>query len=123
LEVGFRDDPFGLSFLFPYRPSDGTARTKILDRPPCRNCQQLDRLCHWIENVTAWLYSSEHVLHLRIRVQHAALAQGTNAQNEIGRSSANHWSHLFMIVRLKKGYCVTNTALKLVSATKIGLPE
>jgi hypothetical protein len=74
----FRDDPLGLSFVFPHRPSNNTARTKILDRTPCRNCQQLDRLCDWIANVTAWLYSGEPVLHLRIRVQHAAVAQGTN---------------------------------------------
>jgi hypothetical protein len=50
------------------------ARTKILDRTPYRNCEQLDRLCNWIANVTAWLYSSKPILHLRIRVQHAAMA-------------------------------------------------
>ena len=62
--------------------------TKILDRTTCRNCQQLDRLCNWIANVTAWLYSSEPVLHLRIRVQHAIVAQGTNTHKiEITRSA------------------------------------
>ena len=75
---GFCDVPFGLSFLFAHHPGDNSARAKILDRTPCRNCQQLDRLCNWIANVTAWLYSSEPVLHLRIRLQHAAVAQGTN---------------------------------------------
>jgi hypothetical protein len=75
---GFRDDPFGLSFVSPHRPGDNTARTKILDRTSCRNRQQLDRLCDRISNVTAWLYSSEPVLHRRIRVQHAPVAQGTN---------------------------------------------
>jgi hypothetical protein len=75
---GFRDVPFGLSFLFSHCASDNTARTKILDRTPYRNCEQLDRLCNWIANVTAWLYSSKPILHLRIRVQHAAMAQGTN---------------------------------------------
>jgi hypothetical protein len=74
LEGQFRDVPFGLSLLFPHRPSDNTARTKILDRTPYRNCQQLDRLCNWIANVTAWLYSGKPVLHLRIRVQHAVVA-------------------------------------------------
>jgi len=82
----FRDVPFGLSFLFPHRPSDNTARTKILDRTPCRNCQQLDRLCNWIANVTAWFHSSKPVLHLRIRVQHAVVAQGTNTHKS--RSNA-----------------------------------
>ena len=74
--------------------ADDIACTKIVDRTTCRDCQQLDRLCHWIANVTAWFYSSEHVLHLRIRVQHAVLAQGANAQIEIGRSSMNRRSHL-----------------------------
>ena len=76
--LGFRDVPFGLPFLFPHRASDNTARTKILDRTPYRNCEQLDRLCNWIANVTTWVYSSKAILHLRIRVQHAAMAQGTN---------------------------------------------
>jgi hypothetical protein len=77
-EFGFRDVPFGLSFVFAHRPGDDTARTKILDRTPYRNYQQLDRLCHWIANGTAWLYSSKPVLHLRIRVQHAVVGQETN---------------------------------------------
>ena len=51
---GFCDVPFGLSFLFAHHPSDNPARAKILDRTPCRNCQQLDRLCNWIANVTAF---------------------------------------------------------------------
>jgi len=80
LEVRFRNVPFGLSLLFLHHPSDNTARTKILDRTPRRNSQQLDRLCNWIAKVTAWLYSSEPVSHLRIRVQHAPVAQGTNTQ-------------------------------------------
>jgi hypothetical protein len=50
----------------------------ILDWTPHRNCQQLDRLCNCIANFTAWLYSSKPVLHLRIRVQHAVVAQETN---------------------------------------------
>jgi hypothetical protein len=87
----FYDVPFGLSFLFAHHPSDNPARAKILDRTPCRNCQQLDRLCNWIANVTAWLYSSEPVLHLRIRVQHVAVAQGTkHAHIEIGPGIAGH---------------------------------
>jgi hypothetical protein len=77
--LGFRDVPFGLSFLFPYRPSFNTGRTKILDRTPYRDCQQLHRLCNWIQNFTAWLYSRKPVLHLRICVQYAVVAQGTNA--------------------------------------------
>ena len=80
LEVGFRDVPFGLSLLFPDCPSDNIARTKILGRTPCRNSQQPDRLCNWFANVTAWLYSREPVLHRRIRVQHAIVAQGTNTR-------------------------------------------
>ena len=75
---GFCDVPFGLSFLFPHHPSDNPARAKILGRTSCRNCQQLDRLCNRIADVAAWLYSSEPVLHLRIRVQHATVAQGAN---------------------------------------------
>ena len=77
---GFCDVPFGLSFLFPHHPSDNPARAKILDRTPCRNSQQLDRVCNWTANVTAWLYSREPVLHRRIRVQHAIVAQGTNTR-------------------------------------------
>jgi hypothetical protein len=77
-EFGFCDVPFGLSFVFAHRPSDNTARTKILDRTPHRNYQQLDRLRHWIANGTAWLYSSKPVLHLRVRVEHAVVAQETN---------------------------------------------
>jgi hypothetical protein len=76
--LGFRDVPFGLSFLFPHGPSDNTARTKILDRTPYRHCQQRDRLCNCIANVTAWFYSRKPVLHLHICVQHAVVAQGTN---------------------------------------------
>jgi hypothetical protein len=79
-KFGFRDVSFGLSFLFPHHLGDNPARAKILDRTPCRNCQQLDRLCHRIANVTAWLYSREPVLHRRIRVQHAVVAQGTNTR-------------------------------------------
>jgi hypothetical protein len=80
------DVPFGLSFLFPHHPSDNPARAKILDRTPCRNSQQLDRLCNRAANVTAWLYSREPVLHRRIRVQHAIVAQRTNTRKS--RSSA-----------------------------------
>ena len=32
------DVPFGLSFVFPHHSGDNTARTKILDRTPYRNC-------------------------------------------------------------------------------------
>lgn len=64
--------------MSPHHPSDNTARTKILDRTPYRNCEQLDRLCNCIANVTARLYSSKPVLHLHIRVQHAVVAQKTN---------------------------------------------
>jgi hypothetical protein len=77
LEARFSRCPFGLSFFFHHRASDNTARAKILDRTPNRDCEQLDRLCNWIANLTAWLYSSKPILHLRIRVQHAAVAQGT----------------------------------------------
>ena len=83
--------PFRLSFLFPHRPSDNAARAKILDRTACRNCQQLDRLCNWIANVTAWLYSSEPVLHLRIRVQHATVAQGTNTRKSRSGVAIGLW--------------------------------
>src|ERR1700678_2336310 len=78
LGVSFRDVPFGLSFLFPHRPGDNTARTKMLDRTPSRNYQQRDCLCHWSAYVTVWLYSSKPVLHLRIRAQHAVVVQATN---------------------------------------------
>jgi hypothetical protein len=71
------DVPFGLSLLFPHRPSDGPARTKILGRTPSRHSQQLARLCNCIANVRTWLYSSKSVLHLHIRVQHTVVAQGT----------------------------------------------
>jgi hypothetical protein len=76
--LDFCDVPFGLSIVFPHRPGDNTTRTQILDRTPYRNAEQLDRLCNWIANITAWLYSSKPVLHLRVRVQHAVLAQETN---------------------------------------------
>ena len=66
--LGFRDVPFGLSLLLFHCPGDDTARTKILDRTPYRNRQQLDRLCNWIPDVTAWLYSSKPILRLRLRV-------------------------------------------------------
>src|ERR1700679_698923 len=78
LGVSFRDVPFGLSFLFPHRPGDDTARTKMLDRTRSRNHQQHDCLCHWMAYVTAWLYSSKPVLHLRIHTQHAVVVQATN---------------------------------------------
>ena len=75
-----RDVSFGLSFLFPHRAGDNTARTKILGWTPRLNCQQLDRLRNWIANVTAWLYSSKPVLYLRIRDQHAVVAQEANTR-------------------------------------------
>src|ERR1700744_3308865 len=78
LGVSFRDVPFGLSFLYPHRPGDDTARTKMLDRTPSRNHQQHDCLCHWMAYLTAWLYSSKPVLHRRIRAQHAVVVQATN---------------------------------------------
>jgi hypothetical protein len=123
---GFRDVPFGLSLLFSHRPGDNTARTKILDWTPCRNSQQLDRLCNWIANVTAWLYSREPVLHRRIRVQHAIVAQGTNtrksrsgAATEIADRTYPYWC------ASKRAAIVTQQIinLKLTSATKIELPE
>jgi hypothetical protein len=104
----FCNVPFGLSFLFPHHPSDNTARTKILDRTPCRNCQQLDRLCNWIADVTAWLYSSEPVLHLRIRVQHAAVAQGTNTY-----TSRSGQKSLVILIR----NCVLQKAAPIVTNT------
>ena len=55
-----------------------TACAKIVDRTPCRNCQQLDRLCHWVANVTAWFYPGKPFLHLRIWVQRAAVAEAAN---------------------------------------------
>jgi hypothetical protein len=78
LEVQFRDVPLGLSLLFLHHSGGNTARTKILDRAPCRTSQQLDHLCNWIANVTTWLYPREPVLHRRIRVQHAIVAPGTD---------------------------------------------
>ena len=105
---GFCDVPFGLSFLFAHHPSDNPARAKILDRTPCRNCQQLDRLCNWIANVTAWLYSSEPVLHLRIRVQHAAVAQGTNTHIEIRPGIAGH-TYTELCTSKRAAPIVTNT--------------
>jgi hypothetical protein len=74
---GFRDVPFGLSFVFSHGGSDNTARTKVLGWTPHRNCQQRDCLCNCIANITAWLYSGKPVLHLRIRFQHAVVAQET----------------------------------------------
>jgi hypothetical protein len=62
----------------PHCLGDDTACTKILDWTPRRNFQQFDRVCNWFANVTTWLYSSEPVLHLRVRVQHATVAQRTN---------------------------------------------
>ena len=73
-----RDVSFGLSFLFPHRAGDNTARTKILGWTPRLNCQQLDRLRNWIANITAWLYSSQPVLCLRIRDQHSGVDQEAN---------------------------------------------
>ena len=46
-----------------------------MDRAPGCNCQLLDRLCHWIANVTVWPHSGKSVLRLCIRVQHPYLAQ------------------------------------------------
>ena len=105
----FCDVPFGLSFLFAHRPGDNPARAKILDRTPCRNCQQLDRLCNWIANVAARLYSSEPVLHLRIRVQHVAVAQGTkNAHIEIRPGIAGH-DYTELCTSKRAAPIVTNT--------------
>lgn len=74
--------------MSPHCPGDNTACTKILDWTPCRNFQQFDRVCNWFANVTTWLYSSEPVLHLCIRVQHATVAQRTNRHKiEITRSA------------------------------------
>jgi hypothetical protein len=64
--------------LCPHRPSDHTARTKILDRSPCRSVQQLDRLCDCIANVTAWPYSRKPDLHLHICIEDAVVALRTN---------------------------------------------
>jgi hypothetical protein len=77
--------------VFPHRPSDNTARTKILDRTSYRYCQQLDRLCNCIANVTAWLYSSKSVLHLRIRVQHAVVAQETSTHKSRPGAATGSW--------------------------------
>jgi hypothetical protein len=75
--LGFRNVPFGLSFLCPHGPSHHTARTKILERSPYRNVQQLDCLCDCIANVTAWPYSLKRDLHLHICVEHAVVAPRT----------------------------------------------
>jgi hypothetical protein len=91
LEAWVCDVPFGLSFVSPHRPSHNTARTKILDRTPYRNRQQLDRLCHCIANITAWLYSRKPVLHLRIRVQHAVVAQETNTHKSRSDAATGEW--------------------------------
>jgi hypothetical protein len=123
---GFRDVPFGLSLLFSHRPGDNTARTKILDWTPCRNSQQLDRLCNWIANVTAWLYSREPVCigvyafsmrsWLKERT-HANRDQG--AATEIADRTYPYWC------ASKRAAIVTQQIinLKLTSATKIELPE
>jgi hypothetical protein len=67
--------------------ADNTARAQILDRTPYRNCQQLDRLCNCIANITAWLYSSKPVMHRHIRVQHRSwLKSQLHTQIEIRRS-------------------------------------
>jgi hypothetical protein len=76
--LGFRYVPLRLSFLFPHRASDNTAKPKVLDRTPCCHCQQLYRLCDWIANVTVWFRSCKPVLHLRIRVQRTVLAKEAN---------------------------------------------
>ena len=111
--------------MFAHHPGDNPARAKILDRTPCRNCQQLDRLCNWIANVAARLYSSEPVLHLRIRVQHVAVAQGTkNAHIEIRPGIAGH--DYTELCTSKKGCSYRHQygrspVLNLTSATKVGL--
>jgi hypothetical protein len=124
MESRFPDGPFGLSFLFPHRASDNTARTKILDRTPCCNREQLDRLCNWIANVTAWLYSSKPILHLRLRVQHSAMAQGADTHKSSsvagtrwwfgrGRSSGGPWySH--------RGHCQLKTLMDILSWERCG---
>jgi hypothetical protein len=126
---GFCDVPFGLSFLFPHHRGDNTARAKILDRTTCRNCQQLNRLCNWVANVTDWPYSSEPVLHLHIRVQHAALAQGTN-----GHTSRSGQESLVILMRncaLQKGLLLSSPIQSIISPelnicnqdlTSIGIP-
>jgi hypothetical protein len=88
--LGFCDVPFGLSFLFPHHRSHNIARTKILDRAFYRNCQQLDRVCHCVANVTVGLYSREPVLRLRICVQHAVVAERTNTQESQGGTVRTH---------------------------------
>jgi hypothetical protein len=87
---GFRDVPFRLSFLFSHRLGDNPARAKVLDWTPYRNSQQRDCLCNCIADITAWLYSGKPVLHLRIRFQHAVVAQETNKYT--GSGAAFHWS-------------------------------
>lgn len=73
----FGNVPFGLSFVFPHRPRDNTTREKVLDRASYGNRQQLDRVCNCTANVTARLYSGKPVLHLRVCVQYAVVAEGT----------------------------------------------
>jgi hypothetical protein len=124
---GFRDDPFGLSFVSSHRPSDNTARTKILDRTACRNPQQLDRLCNRISNVTAWFHSSEPVLHLRIRVQHAPVAQGTNPHKSRSGTATGIAVTPIHICESQKGLISAPTQSTISSevniCNKIGLPE
>ena len=76
--------------MSPHRAGDNTARTKILDWAPYRNCEQLDRLRNWIANVTVWLYSSKPVLCLRIRDQPPVVAQKANAHKSGAYAAARY---------------------------------
>jgi hypothetical protein len=124
---GFRNDPFGLRFVSPHRPGNNSARPKILDRTACRNCQQLDRLHNRISNVTAWLYSSEPVLHLRIRAQHAALAQGTNTHKSRSGAATGIAGDAHSYFRASKSTAIVThsrpSVLKLTSATRPDFPR
>jgi hypothetical protein len=77
------------------------------------NGQQLDRLSNWILNITPRLYSSEPVLHLRIRVQHAAVAQGTNTH-----TSRSGQESLVIPIRncvLQKGLLLSSPTQSIIS--------
>jgi hypothetical protein len=65
-----------------------------------------------LANVTAWLYSREPVLHRRIRVQHAAVVQGTHTHRDQAR---NRWSYLYEICALQKGLLLSSPIQSIIS--------
>ena len=105
--------------MLSHRVGDNPRRTKIVDRAPCFNCQLLDRLCHWIANVTVWPHSGKPVLRLCIRVQHPVLARSTDTNTGIRQSEHWRFGHRPPPDELDYGVCGTRQVSKNILATTI----